>query len=536
MQDNVWIVKYGRRKEMLKRKIGTMMLAAVLAVSSLAGCGAMPSAKGTMQERADSAAGGSMAEENRPETGPAEEGGAGEKAAGGKDSAQGEKITLRVVDWSDGSVNQREAFNEKYMEEHPDIQIEYTMLTVDQFKNTIVTMIKSGEGPDIFPIPVGLTLNTAVEEGWYQPINPYVTEDFAERFDPLSFAEGVTHIGGDWYTITEVMPTIQCLFFYNKDVLQDAGVTEIPSTYSEFREACRKVTENGNGNVYGLIDGGKQMNRMDVMARSLTAAAGGKIAATTKVLVDQGKAPYDSGEMIQALGLIRGLVEDGSIHPDTINISAPEARELFAQGQAAFLCQGMWCIAQWDANYPDLNYGVMAVPVPDGVTDTYVQAGELSPWIGIYKQSKHPAEAAEYLMALYSEEYGYQPGCVEDGTFVSVIPSINEKYMTNEVMKQYYTVAEETSKVVPTIAKRDAKANDFYAEVKDVQPGLGAIVQGIISQSITDYEAALKKLSEDSTAEWKRACEAVGMDYGMLEFPNWNTKEDYTDEAYRELK
>lgn len=25
-------------------------------------------------------------------------------------------------------------------------------------------------------------------------------------------------------------------------------------------------------------------------------------------------------------------------------------------------------------------------------------------------------------MALYSEEYGYQSGCVEDGTFVSVIP------------------------------------------------------------------------------------------------------------------
>ena len=28
-------------------------------------------------------------------------------------------------------------------------------------------MIKSGEGPDLFPIPVGLTLNTAVEEGWF---------------------------------------------------------------------------------------------------------------------------------------------------------------------------------------------------------------------------------------------------------------------------------------------------------------------------------------------------------------------------------
>ena len=183
-----------------------------------------------------------------------------------------------------------------------------------------------------------------------------------------------------------------------------------------------------------------------------------------------------------------------------------------------------------------MNYGVMAVPVPDGVSDTYVQAGELSPWIGIYKQSRHPKEAAEYLMALYSEEYGYQSDCVSDGTFVSVIPSINDKYMTNEIMKDYYTIAENTSKTVPTIVKRDVKANDLYAEIKDVQPSLGAIVQGIISKSITDYHAELKTLAEESTAEWKRACEAVNMDYDELEFPNWDAKKDYTDADYQALK
>ena len=240
--------------------------------------------------------------------------------------------------------------------------------------------------------------------------------------------------------------------------------------------------------------------------------------------------------MNEALGLIKGLVDDGSIHPDTINVSAPEARELFAQGQAAFLCQGMWCVSQWDANYPDLKYGVMAVPVPDGVTNTYVQAGELSPWMGIYKQSKHPKEAAEYLMALYDEQYGYQQSNVESGSFVSCIPEINEKYMTNEHMKEYYTIAEETSRVVPTLVKRDEKANDFYVEVKDVQPSLGAIVQGIISQSLTDYSSALKILADDTTTEWKRASEAVGMDYSSLEFPNWDVTKDYTDADYAALK
>ena len=77
------------------------------------------------------------------------------------------QITLQVVDWSDGSAAQREEFHKKFEETHPNIKIEYTMLTVDQFKNTIVTMIKSGEGPDLFPIPVGLTLDTAVEEAGF---------------------------------------------------------------------------------------------------------------------------------------------------------------------------------------------------------------------------------------------------------------------------------------------------------------------------------------------------------------------------------
>ena len=315
------------------KKMTVSLLAAAMAVTTLAGCGAMPSTGN---------ANGNGASENTGVASKEEE-----KTDG--------QITLQVVDWSDGSAAQREEFHKKFEETHPNIKIEYTMLTVDQFKNTIVTMIKSGEGPDLFPIPVGLTLDTAVEEGWFQPINDYVTDDFREKFDPAAFAEGVTDIGDEWYTVTEQMPIIQCLFFYNKSILEQAGVNEIPKTYSEFREACKKVTEMGNGNIYGLIDGGKQMNRMDVMARSLAAAAGGKVAATQKVLTDNGVAPYDSKEMNEALGLIKGLVDDGSIHPDTINVSAPEARELFAQGQAAFLCQGMWCVSQWDANYPDLK-------------------------------------------------------------------------------------------------------------------------------------------------------------------------------------
>ena len=112
------------------KRLGTLLLTAIIAATTLAGCGAMPS------------------------TGNGNETGENASVIAATEEDTDGQITLRVVDWSDGSATQREEFHKKFEEAHPDIKIEYTML-------------KSGEGPDLFPIPVGLTLNTAVEEGWF---------------------------------------------------------------------------------------------------------------------------------------------------------------------------------------------------------------------------------------------------------------------------------------------------------------------------------------------------------------------------------
>lgn len=203
------------------KRLGTLLLTAIIAATTLAGCGAMPS------------------------TGNGNETGENASVIAATEEDTDGQITLRVVDWSDGSATQREEFHKKFEEAHPDIKIEYTMLTVDQFKNTIVTMIKSGEGPDLFPIPVGLTLNTAVEEGWFQPINDYVTDEFRNKFDPEAFAEGVTDIGDEWYTVTEQMPIIQCLFFYNKDILNQQVLRRFPQHIQSLEKPVKKLQRWG---------------------------------------------------------------------------------------------------------------------------------------------------------------------------------------------------------------------------------------------------------------------------------------------------
>jgi multiple sugar transport system substrate-binding protein len=449
-------------------------------------------------------------------------------------AAPGEKIVLKVIDWSDSSRPQRDAFHKTYTSKvNPNVTIDYTLLTQDQYKNTMMTMLKSGDMPDLFPVPIGMTLATAVAEGWYLPMGSYMPASFLDTFDDNLLVEGTAKINGKLYTLPEKAPITAALFFYNKKILREAGVS-VPKTYSEFIKACKTITEKGKGQYYGLIDGGKQIDRLNRMALVMASLAGAKIGtALPTVVTDNHRATFDCPQMVSVFDVFAQLQKDGSIHPDTMNISAPEARQLFGNGEAAFICQGSWCIATWAQNNPDLEVGVMAPPVPDTGRKGAIPADNALPWLGISAKSKHPAEAAEYLRALFSE--GYEKELVSIGERFSVLKGVNEKYLSNPASKEYYRIGKELTLPVPTATQRDPNAFKFYVEVKGVQPSLGNLLQGVMSGSLANYKAALAKLADDSTVEWKRAATSVGLDFNVFEFPNWDVSKAYLDSDYAKL-
>lgn len=498
-----------------KFKMITLILVLTMAVGMFAGCG------------------------KKNNTSPDDNGNTPNTDTGKTDEKpDGEQITLRIVDWSDSSAQWREEFHKEYMDNNPNIKIEYTMLTNDQFKTSVITSIKSGDAPDLFPIPSGMSLSSAIKEEWYQPMNDYMPEEFWDTFVDGAMAEGVTKVDGDIYSIPEVMPITNSLIYYNKDVLDAAGVTELPTTYSEFLDVNKKVTEAGKGQFFGFVEGAKQLNRLDILVRAFANVAGGKLAQNSKILTLNGRVNYDSEEVKDVFELFAQLYKDGSIHPDTVNISAPEAREYFAQGQAAFLMQGNWCVSTWDATYPDMNYGVMAVPAPDGGAKGAIPKETFAPWMGIYGKSEYPQEAADYLLALYSytEGYHYQDDLVAEAGQLSIVKGMVEENLTNPHALEYFNIANDASLDIPVATIREPKVYDFYAEFIDVQPSLANLFQGVISGGLSDYESALTTLAKDTTEEVKRAAGEVGLDFSVFEFENWDPMKAYTDADYEALK
>lgn len=448
------------------------------------------------------------------------------------------QIILRVMDWSDSVKTIREEFHNKFMEKYPNIKIEYTMLTLDQFKNTILTAVKSGEAPDLFPVPSGMKLSTLVQDEWFQPLDPYLDQEFKDMFVDGTFRNGTTMVDGQIYSVPEAFTMPSSLIFYNKKLFKEAGLDpdKPAATYAEFREQAKKITEVGKGKYYGFIEGGKQNNRWLITAKDWASLGGDGLNMNSPINLATGKTTYDTDSMLAVFDLFDNLRKDGSMHPKTMSISAPEARALFGQGQAAFIVQGAWSIGVWNKENPDLEYGVMAPPVSDAGRKGSLAITSPQPWMGIYANSKYPEEAALYLKEFYGGSF-FQQERVKSGDALSVVKGINEEFITVDQLKQYYDLVMEYGNVIPDPSVRNPEVSAVFAEFKDVSPNIGELLGGVVAGAVKDSKGMLGNYSKQMERAWSDAVKAAKGKGSNVEesdfiFPNWEPMKDFQDSDY----
>lgn len=445
-----------------------------------------------------------------------------------------EQITLRVMDWADSEKTYREQFMKDFEKKYPNIKIEYTLLTSDQFQSTITTAIKSGEAPDLFPIPPGMKLATAVAGEWYQPLDEYIDDEFKSRFMEGVFVEGSTMQDGKIYTIPAKLDLPNTLVFYNKQLFKDAGLDpeNPPKTYSEFREAAKAITKASDGKAYGIIEGGKTIVRWKNPIIDWSALGGSGLNPHSPLSLVTNEADYTSKPVMNVMNLFKDMKDDGSYHPKTMSIAAPEARALFGQGQAGFIIQGEWCIGVWQKDNPDLDFGVMAPPVPDSGQEGFLPRPNFQPWLGMSKNTKHPEAAALYLKEYYNKDY--QSVLVKAGDRFTMLKDVNETAAEIPQFKQYFELAMENSRLAPSVEIRNPETAAIFGKYKDPQPGLGDILQGVIAGALKDPTDQLKILSKNVNSALDQAIDAAkaegaNVDKDDFKFSNWSSDKDYTD-------
>lgn len=135
------------------------------------------------------------------------------------------------------------------------IQVVYDTYPDEVYLDKLFDRLGGDNPPDIFMTQSGLAIKNTYQLDKYSV--DLTDEAWMSSYDEFSAIE--TSIDGRNYGMSYFDNTIDYYMIYNKKLLNNAGVTEIPTTYDEFSDMCRKVLSTGVIPIYEpMADGWHQ--------------------------------------------------------------------------------------------------------------------------------------------------------------------------------------------------------------------------------------------------------------------------------------
>ncbi|HDQ23147.1 MAG TPA: extracellular solute-binding protein [Candidatus Uhrbacteria bacterium] len=287
--------------------------------------------------------------------------------------------------WQDGSDIQD--LIAQYQMMHPHISINFRNLTYDEYKNQILRAFAEDRGPDIFsvhttgireylsliePLPSQIKMAYQVEKGTvkketYTEIrtqNTLTLRDMRNLFPDVVYDNQI--INNQIYGLPLSIDTL--VLFYNRDLLNNAGIAFPPKTWNDFRDQVIKLTrQDFRGN---LIQAGAAIGTADNVERSADILSLLMLQNGTVMTDAQGIATFHQtppgytraiSPAVEALNFYTSFASPAK-QVYTWNENMPNSLTAFMSGQTAFFFGYSYHIPIIKAQAPKLNFEITEAP------------------------------------------------------------------------------------------------------------------------------------------------------------------------------
>ncbi len=286
------------------------------------------------------------------------------------------------------------ATGEKYMQEHPDIEIEATLYPQRAQEEKVAVALPTGQAADLIELDK-FELYPYYLDGYLEPLPENVVQWLEENF-PADSVEAVKADDGEVFTFPWIA-SIKAML-YNKDYFAEAGITEMPETVDEMLAMAQKLVkrdENGNVTRAGLdfrLSGGGAGTSQKFWCQAMIPYG----AKMIEKVGDKWRAGYDNEAGLQAIQMYLNAVYRDNIESFDIKSDA----EAFGLGLSAMFQRESWVVGYMANNAPDVNYGVFLMP--KGPADWGTVGNVMG--LAVPKSSKHKQEAFDFAMYLMNDE------------------------------------------------------------------------------------------------------------------------------------
>lgn len=269
---------------------------------------------------------------------------------------------------------------------YPNVKVNQESTTLENYQDVLKLKFSTGDVPDVlFGGPK--TYSVFVESG---NIEDLTNQEFVDRVQQ-STLENVK-IDGKVYGIP--LDVMANAVLYNKDIFAEVGL-EIPKTYSEFMDVCRKLDEAG----YAACTAGYQ-DGISVGANFYTIFYGApyeRMSGFEDEMLEGKMHAGDYPELARALTQWREIMNYQN--KDRRSVNTDRAEQMFANGEAGMLIIGTWGIGAVTNYNPDGNYGAFMYPSEENEADNRIPITAGDTWMLVKDSPNHEAALAffEYM-------------------------------------------------------------------------------------------------------------------------------------------
>lgn len=294
----------------------------------------------------------------------------------------------------------------------------------DNYKEKLTIAMSSNECPDVYTNWTGGPLKEYINAGFAQPVTDLVSEMGLDSVVMPSGLEQGT-VDGEIYALPILNIAIEG-FYYNKDMFEQVGITEEPSTISELEAACDKLVEAGI-TPFALANQSKWTGSQYFMG--LATRYGGLEPFDNAYA---GTGSFEDECFVYAGEKIIEWVEKGYFPEGVNSLSFDDGqdKQLMYQETAAMTLQGTWQTSTFKADSEEFyaKIGWFPFPAVDGSdADTSIQIGTVGDCFATFNCTGDKLKAAVELISCfytdenvqYSVDAGYLPPVANVGDLVT---------------------------------------------------------------------------------------------------------------------
>jgi multiple sugar transport system substrate-binding protein len=286
----------------------------------------------------------------------------------------------------------------KFQERYPHITINYHKKNITSYEQELVDALAAGRGPDIFSIH-NTWLPKHKDKLAPAPENLITPKRFNEVFVDVATQDFVD--GGKVYAFPLAVDTLA--LFYNKDLLNSAGISSPPQTWTEFNSAVEKLTRRDNKN--NILQSGaalgtaKNINRSTDILMVLMLQSGAKMVSDDKSVAAFDQTISTSGGEVFNPGRQALIYYANFASPITKvytwNQNQHYSLDAFVEGKTAMILNYAYQIPVLRARAPHLNFDVAALPQ---ISKTSRQITFANYWAqAVAKNSQNQAAAWQFI-------------------------------------------------------------------------------------------------------------------------------------------